>query len=134
MSNFCHPRPWLVVLILLSLSLGLGGRMKICLMPDGAAHLEEQHASCHLGDASGQPRSHDAEGDLVGRGSSCLDLPLEEGASHHQQRGLPQLPPPSLAPLALSLTLALTDTPLPPDPKPCIAPPLLALSTVVLLI
>jgi hypothetical protein len=85
-----------ILLVLVTLSFGIGEKTSLCIMPDGNAHLELNHSVCDpagTGSAAGTPLA--PHGDQLARQAPCLDIPLGDSASNHHSRGIVPLPAPA---------------------------------------
>lgn len=133
--NFRHLRRCIIILTLVALSFGMGGKATLCFTPDGDVHLEQSRSLCHLtGRCLTTANRLAFSNDRVENQDHCRDVSLGGDAFNHHQRNI--VPPPSLAlvPLVQPIILALTDK------KrfyttPAVTPPqLVSLQSVILLI
>ena len=104
---------FIVILALIALLFGVGGKVNLCLTTDGDVHVESDYSSCEL--VRECPATADAlvfSHDQVNSQSPCQDISLRGDASNSPHRSIVQLPIPALVSLGPSVVLA------PPDPKP----------------
>jgi hypothetical protein len=129
-----HLRSSIIILTLAALTFGVGGKAKLCFMPDGDVHLEQSHAHCTFAEEADPAEATALISDHCDPQGACLDVALGGDASHHHLRDIVQLAPPALVPLGPPIILALTD-PNPVSPLAIVPlPQLISLQSVVLLI
>lgn len=118
---------FIVILALIALLFGVGGKVNLCLTTDGDVHVESDYSSCEL--VTGCPTTADTlafSHDQVKCQSPCLDISLRGDASNSPHRNIVQLSTLALISLGPSLDIA------PPDPKPFFTIPTVALHQFVL--
>lgn len=116
-----------VLLVLTALSLGAGGKINLCLAPDGNTHITQDNASCELfRECSPGSNERVRNNNSVRSQAPCLDIELGGDLSDRSNRTIVQIPPPTLAPIGL-LTI-----PVPSNNKPFHVIPLNTLPQIVL--
>lgn len=136
LNTFRQLRHCFIFLVIVALSLGIGGRESLCIMPDGGVHLEQNHSTCVPAAMNCEERTEPQallSGNFESR-AQCLDIALGDDASSHHYRCLAPVPAvgaiPQGPPLLLASTAQTTPSIIPA------APPqqLLSLRSIVLLI
>jgi len=93
-----------ILLVLIALSLSAGGKMNLCIVPDGDAHITRDSASCEL-----FRECSPGSGELVWNNNSfrslppCLDIELGSDLSDPSNRNIVQIPPLTLTPIGLPI-------------------------------
>jgi hypothetical protein len=127
-------RHYIVILILFTLSFGVGGKMYLCLSPHGDVHIAQQHSSCALVTNHPAPDTTVAfNHHRVKCQSHCLDIALGEDKSDLPNKYTVQIPFPALMPLALSIIPPIA-VQQPFYPTPLVQLPQLALRQSVILL
>ncbi len=116
-----------VLLVLTALSLGAGGKMNLCLAPDGNIHITQDDSSCELFREC-SPGSNELvrNNNSVRSQAPCLDIELGGDLLDPSNRNIVQIPPPTLSPIGL-LTI-----PVPSNNKPFHVIPLNTLPQIAL--
>lgn len=135
LDTFRQLRHVAILLVLVALTFGIGDKASLCIMPDGAVHLEQDHSVCQpaeMNSAAANPLAlHD---DQVENRAYCLDVSLGNDASNYHHRGIAPVPAlaviPQLTPLLLALTSRTAPRAIPTVPSQ----QLLSLRSIVLLI
>ncbi len=101
-------RCFIVILALVTLLFGVGGKVNLCLTTDGGVRVESDYSSCEiirecLTTADALVFSHDQ----VNNQSPCQDISLRGDALNSPHRGIVQLPIPALVSLGPLVVLAL---------------------------
>lgn len=127
-------RHYIVILTLFTLSFGVGGKMYLCLTPDGDVHVAQQNSPCTLFKNCPEPDTtvvvdhHRAKCE-----SHCLDIALGGDKAELPSKYSVHIPPPALMPLALSNIPAIP-VQQPFYPPPAVHLPQLALQQSVILL
>lgn len=127
-------RHYIIILTLLALSFGVGGKMYLCLSPHGDMHIAQQHSPCAL-----VPKcsDHDRASTLGHHRekcqSHCLDIALGDDKAELPSKNTIQIPAPALTPLALAIIPTIT-VQKPFCPTPVVQLPQLALRQSVILL
>ena len=120
-------RLFVVLLVLTALSLGAGGKMNLCLAPDGNTHVTQDNSSCELfRECSPGSNERVRNNNSVRSQAPCLDIELGGDLSDPSNRNIVQIPPPTLAPIGLPTI------PVPSNNKPFLVIPLNTLPQIVL--
>lgn len=135
LDTFRQLRHGAILFVLVALTFGIGDKTSLCIMPDGAVHLEQDHSDCQPSEMRGAAASplalHD---DQVEGRARCLDVSLDNDATSHQYRLIVQVPAPAAVPQGPPLFLASTDRTAPRTISAAPPQQLLSLRSIVLLI
>lgn len=128
-------RLFVVLLVLTALALGAGGKVNLCLMPDGNTHITQDNASCELFKECSPGSKEGVRNNNAVRGPApCLDIELGGDLPDPSTRNIAHIPPPTLAPIGLPIIPAPSNNK-PFHVIPCTTFPHIALQqSVVLLI
>jgi hypothetical protein len=127
-------RHYIVILTLFALSFGVGGKVYLCLSPDGDVHMAQKPSSCALvKNCSASDTAVALDHHRVKCQSHCLDIALGGDKSELPNKNTVQIPSPALMPLALSIipTIAVQQ---PFHPTPSVQLPQFALQQSVILL
>lgn len=95
-------RLFVVLLVLTALSLGAGGKVNLCLAPDGNTHITQDNSSCELfRECTPGSNERVRNNNSVRRQSPCLDIELGGDLSDPSNRNIVQIPPLTLAHIGL---------------------------------
>ena len=96
-------RLFVVLFVLAAFSSGAGGKVNLCLTPDGKTHITQDNSSCALfNDCSPCSGEFVPINSSVRSQCSCLDIELGgDLADPTNRRNIVQIPPPTLAPFGL---------------------------------
>jgi hypothetical protein len=130
-------RHYIVILTLIALSFGAGGKVILCFSPHGDVHMKQNypHSSCELVEKCPEP----ADGlslnhHRVKCQSHCRDIELGGVSLEPPNRNTIQLPPPALMPLANPPIILARTEKIPFHPTPAVQLPQLALQQGVILL
>ncbi len=128
-------RHYIVILILFTLSFGVGGKVYLCLSPDGDVHVAQQNSPCILVKNCPAPEATvTLDHHRVKCQAHCLDIALGGDKAELPSKYTVQIPSPALMPLALSIIPTLpVQQPFYPTP-PVHLPQLALRQSVILLI
>jgi len=102
-----------VLLVLTALLLGAGGKVSLCLTPDGNTHIAQDNSSCELfRECSPGSNEHVRSNDSVSSQAPCHDIELGGDLSDPSSRNIVKIPPPTLA------SIGLPTIPVPSNNKP----------------
>ncbi|OGQ94954.1 MAG: hypothetical protein A2521_13925 [Deltaproteobacteria bacterium RIFOXYD12_FULL_57_12] len=129
-------RHCIITLVLAALSLGVGGKANLCLMPGGNVHMERNYSSCGFsGECSATTGVFVLNTDRGEDQGQCLDITFGGYQSDHRARNINQLPSPAMVPLGPPIIFTLIDQKLLPNTRAVVTPPqLVSLQSVILLI
>lgn len=129
LKNF---KNWAIYLLIALLSLQIGARMNVCLMPDGDVHPKQDHAPCDLSDSQSTAVSSLLDGHHLD-GQDHLDITIEEGALARHQKSAVHYPTPVAISVTSAVTLPQPEVPSLRHPKFDISPQLLPLRSIDIL-
>jgi hypothetical protein len=135
LHNFQHCRRCIIILTLITLSLGFGGKVTLCFTPDGDMHIKQNPSSCYIaGSCHATADTLALNHKWIKKQGHCLDVFLGGDVSDHHSRYIVKLPFPIIAPLRPPSSLALTDKKTFYTTRAITPPQLLSLRSVILLI